>query len=81
MQKTESRSWFSWCALIGGMSIFITPCWVHAQADSDPAVTQKSKGSKLSSGELDKLVAKMALYPDSLIANILPASTVPLDVV
>lgn len=36
---------------------------------------------KLSSEEMDKLVAPIALYPDSLVAIILPASTTSSDVV
>ena len=71
MQKKQSRSPLSWSAVIGAMSVFMTPCWVHAQAESDSAVTQESKG-KLSAAELDQLIGKIALYPDSLIANILP---------
>ncbi|HRI88499.1 MAG TPA: DUF3300 domain-containing protein, partial [Candidatus Hydrogenedentes bacterium] len=31
--------------------------------------------------ELQELVAPIALYPDALIAHVLPASTVPLDVI
>ncbi len=36
---------------------------------------------KFSPDELDKLVAPVALYPDALISHVLPASTVPIDVV
>jgi hypothetical protein len=36
---------------------------------------------KLSAEELDELVGPIALYPDDLIAQILPASTYPLEVV
>ncbi len=42
---------------------------------------EKSELPKLSSEELDKLVAPIALYPDSLIALVLPASTESADVV
>jgi uncharacterized protein DUF3300/DUF2950 family protein len=34
-----------------------------------------------SAGSLDKLVAPIALYPDALVAQILPAATQPLQVV
>lgn len=44
-----------------------------------PAPTADS--SKLSKQQLDALVARIALYPDVLIAHILPASTAPLEVV
>ena len=35
----------------------------------------------LSQGELDALVAPIALYPDALLAQVLMASTYPLEVV
>ncbi len=40
-----------------------------------------SSNSKLSSSQLQKLVAPIALYPDPLLAQILPASTYPLEIV
>lgn len=46
-------------------------------APSAPA----ADASKLSKQQLDALVARIALYPDVLIAHILPASTAPLEVV
>ncbi|MCE0484504.1 MAG: DUF3300 domain-containing protein [Methylacidiphilales bacterium] len=41
----------------------------------------QSVESKLSDEQLDTLLAPIALYPDPLLAQILPASTVPSDVV
>src|SRR5262249_53799220 len=38
-------------------------------------------GSSPSSAQLDTLVAPIALYPDPLVAQILPASTYPVQVV
>ena len=40
-----------------------------------------SQGSPPPSGQLDKLVAPIALYPDPLVAQILPASTYPVEVI
>lgn len=49
---------------------------VHAQeAAAEPAVT------KLSADEIDTLIGPIALYPDELIAIVLPASTFPLQIV
>lgn len=47
-----------------------------AQAPSPPAPQ-----TALTAGELDQLVAPVALYPDALLAEILMASTYPLEVV
>lgn len=46
--------------------------WVHAQ-DSDPVQFKKE--------EIEQLVAPIALYPDALVAQILMASTYPLEIV
>ncbi len=41
----------------------------------------QSPGAKLPQSDLKKLVAPIALYPDPLLAQVLPASTYPLEVV
>src|ERR1700756_980290 len=54
---------------------------------SSPALTQTpppvaaSSEQLLKSEELDQLVAPIALYPDTLLAEVLMASTYPLEVV
>ena len=47
---------------------------VHAQDTSAPATTFKPE-------ELEALVAPIALYPDSVLAQVLMASTYPLEIV
>jgi Protein of unknown function (DUF3300) len=51
-----------------------------AQTSAAPAAPNQSQ-QLLNSGQLDALVAPIALYPDPLIAEILIASTYPLEVV
>jgi hypothetical protein len=51
-------------------AVIIVSSWAHAP----------SAAAQPSAGELDKLVAPIALYPDALVAQILPASTNPLEV-
>ena len=46
-----------------------------------PAVAPNETSKTLSLKELDKLVGRIALYPDELIAIVLPASTYPLQIV
>lgn len=76
-----------WIAVITAILI-MQPTWkVHAQqpqpapaaapakpADSPPA-------TKLPNDQLDSLVAPIALYPDALLAQVLVASTYPLEIV
>jgi hypothetical protein len=52
----------------------------HAIAEEAPAETHAQQ-QLLSEGELDALVAPIALYPDALLAQVLMASTYPLEVV
>lgn len=61
-----------YCILIGLLALMIAmPAQVFAQ-DSAPVFRQE---------ELDQILAPIALYPDSLLAQILMASTYPLEVV
>jgi len=55
-----------------------------AQASAAPAANPApppSEAPKRSQEDLEKLAAPIALYPDPLIANVLPASAYPLEVV
>src|SRR6185295_13701053 len=45
-----------------------------------PAAAESTEAA-LSPDELEKLVARIALYPDDLVALVLPASTNPLQIV
>src|SRR5262245_28393349 len=48
---------------------------------ASPALAQDQQPQKLSDEQLKQLVAPIALYPDSLLAQVLTASTYPLEVV
>ena len=64
------------------LSAFLA-CPLRAQdsASEPPPAPPQSAPQQLSQEELKNLVAPVALYPDALIALILPASTVPSDLV
>jgi hypothetical protein len=67
--------------IMGGLvwmiiAMLIIPFPISAQDSGEPEQTEK-----FSQQELDQMVAPIALYPDSLIAQILMASTYPLEVV
>ena len=63
--------------LIGIIAIYFVQNTAFAQNSSESANTV----NKFSDQELNELVAPIALYPDDLLAHVLPASTVPLDIV
>ena len=52
--------------------------WVYARQD---AAAQDQADSKIPNDQLDSLVAPVALYPDPLLAQVLAASTYPLEIV
>ncbi|MGY4575623.1 DUF3300 domain-containing protein [Bradyrhizobium sp. USDA 3256] len=63
------------------------PAYAQAPADQKPAQDQAAApapalpASKLPEGQIEQLVAPIALYPDALLSQILMASTYPLEVV
>ncbi len=68
--------------LMMGIMILISTCIafsVHAQSDADDVIVEAV--DLLDEDELRELVAPIALYPDDLLAIVLPASTYPLQVV
>jgi uncharacterized membrane protein YgcG len=58
-----------------------TPAPAAPQAAAAPPAAAATTAKTFSQEELDQLVAPIALYPDSLFAQILMASTYPLEVV
>ena len=55
---------------------FFVPFMAMAQSQNPPAAANQQS---LRSEELDALVAPIALYPDTLLAEVLMASTYPLE--
>src|SRR6266513_2656606 len=83
--KSPSRKLFHPVIAIVGLA-FLSPgsSAFAQQAQSQVMNTTTSdtqEAPKLTSGELDSLVAPIALYPDPLLAQTLAASTYPLEVV
>ena len=68
---------FGWSGIVGAQAP------APAQPPSAPASAagQPAEAGTFSQEELDQLVAPIALYPDDLLAQVLMASTYPLDVV
>ena len=55
--------------------------WLLAAALTAPAAFAQDRGADYRQEELDQLLAPIALYPDSLLSQVLMASTYPLEVV
>src|ERR1043165_6542953 len=64
-------------------TIVITPgdTLAYSPQSSTPAQTPSSQTAKISPEQLDSLVAPIALYPDPLLAQVLAASTYPIEIV
>ena len=71
----QSRS--RWLELLAGIVLFVFAMNVVAQAPAAPGGAAPAPSAE----ELAKLVGPIALYPDDLVAIILPASTNPLQLV
>src|ERR1700690_3602059 len=65
--------------LVAFMLIVMHSAVMQAQTPTQPVAAQAQQ--LLKAEELDQLVAPIALYPDALLAEILMASTYPLEVV
>ena len=59
-------------AMIGALAVLTAPCGVFAQEGPPPSVVVT-----FSQQQLDQMLAPIALYPDSLLAQILLAATYP----
>ncbi|WP_170984808.1 DUF3300 domain-containing protein [Roseomonas sp. AR75] len=58
-----------------------SPRQAWAQAPASAPATPQSAAERLDQGQLEALLAPIALYPDSLLMQVLMASTYPLEVV
>src|SRR5678809_150611 len=55
--------------------------WAQTDANTSGAAAPPSAPPSRTAADLEKLVAPIALYPDPLIASLLPASAYPLEIV
>ena len=69
------------CRAVAIAVALLWPCIASAQDPAAPATADAALSAQYSADELEQLVGPIALYPDDLLAIILPASTYPLDVV
>ncbi len=86
MSATRSVKWET--CLRPGCGLFLSLCLVFASVaqgfayQTDPSLSQQlPQAAEQSLEQLQQLVAPIAVYPDSLIAQILPAATYPHEVV
>jgi hypothetical protein len=69
----------------GGVSLLCSVCMVSATVTYTPQEAQQpqqqEQAAKIPDDQLDSLVAPVALYPDPLLAQVLAASTYPLELI
>src|SRR5437899_10259864 len=80
--KSQNRKIFHIGIAIAGVTLLSagSSAALAQQAESQ-VMTTTEEAPKLPNGELDSLVAPIALYPDPLLAQTLAASTYPLEVI
>jgi hypothetical protein len=79
--KSQSRKLFHGVIAIIGLASLTSGSSALAQQAESQVMTTTQEAPKLPSGELDSLVAPIALYPDQLLAQTLAASTYPLEII
>src|SRR6266496_2954206 len=79
--KSRSRKLFHAVIAIVGLALSSTAFAQQAQSQEMTTTTNDQETTTLAPQELDSLVAPIALYPDSLLAQTLAASTYPLEVI
>ena len=82
--KSQNRKLFHSVAAIFGLALLSlgsTAFAQQAQSQVMTSTTNDQETTKLPPQELDSLVAPIALYSDSLLAQTLAASTYPLEVI
>lgn len=77
MNSTLSRS----CALVTAAIFALSPTLAQSQSSTAAPTSASATAKTFSQQDLDRLLAPIALYPDPLLAQILMASTYPLEVV
>jgi Protein of unknown function (DUF3300)/Chaperone of endosialidase len=75
------RKLAGWLTAIAVFGVMLHGVPAGAQAPSEDATAATADQQLLKPEELDQLVAPIALYPDALLAEVLMASTYPLEVV
>src|SRR5580765_5252690 len=85
VEKSQSRKLFHGVIAIMGLTLLSSGSSAFAQQAQSQVMTTTTSDteqtSKLPSGELDSLVAPIALYSDQLLAQTLAASTYPLEII
>lgn len=66
--------------LLAALLLVLIPAIAVAQAPTAPAPSPAPSDQLLKPEQIEALVSPIALYPDSLLSNILMASTYPLEV-
>src|SRR5580658_7437555 len=77
--KDSMRSTLIYCLIPGALLLFPSAAVPQDPPAAQPAATAEQQ--TLNAQQLESLVAPVALYPDSLLSQVLVATTYPLEVV
>jgi hypothetical protein len=75
------HTFHSGVALVCALLLLPGDLAMYAQSSPQQDVSQEQSAPKIPNDQLDSLVAPIALYPDPLLAQVLAASTYPLEII
>ena len=81
LYHTFSKRKPRWLLVLTAALLSCCSAFAQVQSQAPPPPPAEAPPQNLTKEELDKLLGPIALYPDALIAVILPAATVPSDIV
>jgi hypothetical protein len=81
MTWLRDRLYFRELALICSIAIAPGDMLLYGQTSQQGQAAKNQQKPFMSPGQLDSLVSPISLYPDSLVAQVLAASTYPLQIV
>jgi Protein of unknown function (DUF3300) len=79
--RQVSHSFRSGVALVCALLLLPGDLAIYAQSSPQQDVSQEQSAPKIPNDQLDSLVAPIALYPDPMLAQVLAASTYPLEII
>jgi hypothetical protein len=82
MMSGMNRSSFLLCSFaLASLLVLLQPAVYSQETPAQPSAEEQAKAAPFKAEELEQIAAPIALYPDALLAQVMMASTYPLEIV